>query len=234
VSTNKSNREIKKTRKERQRERHRNEIVVAAERLFLSQGYENTTMKEIAKSAEFAKGTLYNYFESKEDLYLSIGTNAYEILIQITSEFINKKEFGIEQLMAVGYAYYEFTKNHPGYASIFHDISIRIPELSKKKQKDYTKAEKEYFKQAGKYRDLFIEVIGNAVKNEKIRSDIDPMMIGISLSSLSSGLIKELEQSRAFLEKMKFGADDIIGFVFSMIAEGLKPRENKKNNKGEV
>jgi AcrR family transcriptional regulator len=225
---------MKKTRKERQRERHRNEIIEAAERLFLSQGFENTTMKEIAQSAEFAKGTLYNYFESKEDLYLAIGTNAYDILIQITSEFINKKEPGIEQLMAVGYAYYEFTKTQPGYASIFHDISIRIPELSKKKPKNYTKAEKEYFGQAGKYRDLFIEVIGKAVKNEKIRSDIDPMMIGITLSSLSSGLIKELEQSRDFLERMKFDADDIIGFVFSMIADGLKPRENEKKPKGEV
>lgn len=227
MSVRNSDKKGRKSRKERERERHRNEIVKAAEDLFISQGYEETTMKEIAQNAEFAKGTLYNYFDSKEDLYLAIGTKAYDLMIDITKKFIEKKEPGIEQLMAVGFAYYEFTKIHPEYATIFHDLSIRIPELYKKNKKEYTKAEKEYLTKAGEYRDLFIKVISDAIKDKKLRSDIDPMMIGITLSSLSSGLIKELMQSKDFLENMDFGADDIVKFVFEIIGEGLKPRDNK-------
>jgi len=218
----------KKSRKERDRERNRNDIIHAAENLFLSQGFENTTMNEIAQSAEFAKGTLYNYFESKEDLYLAIGTEAYRILIEITKKFINEKDPGLEQLMAFGYAYYEFTKSHPEYAEIFHDISVRIPKLSNKKEINYTEAEHEYFRKAGKYRDLFLGVISDAIRYKKLRSDIDPMMIGITLSSLTSGLIKELLQNREFLEKTKFDMNDIIDFVFNLIADGLKPRENTR------
>ncbi len=59
----------KNSRKERERENRRMEIVEAAERLFFANGFEGTTMDEIAKQAEFSKMTLYAYFKSKEELY---------------------------------------------------------------------------------------------------------------------------------------------------------------------
>jgi len=37
--------------------------------------------------------------------------------------------------------------------------------------------------------------------------------------------MKELEQHQNTLETMEFDGDDIIDFVFEMIAAGLKPRE---------
>ena len=46
------------TRKERERATRRREIIDAAQDLFLSKGFENTTMEEIAQRAEFGKPTL--------------------------------------------------------------------------------------------------------------------------------------------------------------------------------
>lgn len=43
-------------------------IVEAASRIFAEQGYENTTMDEIAKACSLGKATLYAEFESKEEL----------------------------------------------------------------------------------------------------------------------------------------------------------------------
>ena len=40
--------------------------------LFSAKGYHNVTMHEIAEKAEFAIGTLYKFFENKEDLYKAI------------------------------------------------------------------------------------------------------------------------------------------------------------------
>jgi len=62
----------KPTRKERERERHRHEILEAAERVFVRKGYYLATVEEIAEEAEFAVGTIYNFFESKEDLYARV------------------------------------------------------------------------------------------------------------------------------------------------------------------
>lgn len=60
------------SRKEREKLQKRNEILMAALRLFAEKGFENTTMDEIAESAEFGKGTIYNYFENKSDIYKGI------------------------------------------------------------------------------------------------------------------------------------------------------------------
>jgi AcrR family transcriptional regulator len=216
----------KKSRREKKRDRHRQEIMDAAEMLFLSQGYEKTTIKEIADKALYAKGTIYNYFESKEELYLSIGTKAYDLIIEYTKEFVEKEEIGVNQLMAVGYAYYEFTKDYPAYATIFHDISEKLPKIAKKKETELIKMEKEYLEQSHRYRDVFIEVIQNAVKKNAIRSDVSPIMIGITLASLTSGLIKELNHREEALNNLHLEKSEIVDFVFNMIVEGLKPRKN--------
>ncbi len=44
------------------------EILNIAERLFFTKGYENTSIASILKEANIARGTLYYYFVSKEDL----------------------------------------------------------------------------------------------------------------------------------------------------------------------
>jgi TetR/AcrR family transcriptional regulator len=221
--------EDKKTsRKQRETELRKQMILEAAEKLFLSNGYEDTTMDEIADDSEFSKGTLYNYFTSKEELYLAIGTKAYEIIIDLTKNSIKKQKHGVDQLKTVGYAYYEFTKKFPGYAHIFHDIAIKLPFVAEKSLDTLTPVEKDYLNKSEMYGNLFRDTIINAIKTKTIRSDKDPLLIGFTLFMVTSGIMKELEQHQNTFEKMKFDGDDVIEFVFEMIEAGLKPRENKK------
>lgn len=46
----------------------RREIILASRSLFLSQGYESTTMQDVMTKLRIAKGTTYHYFKSKEEL----------------------------------------------------------------------------------------------------------------------------------------------------------------------
>jgi TetR/AcrR family transcriptional regulator len=57
------------TRRQRERQRHRAEILAAARDLFAQQGFANTSMAQIAARAEFAVGTLYRLFAGKQALY---------------------------------------------------------------------------------------------------------------------------------------------------------------------
>jgi len=61
-----------KERKEREKERRRQQIIVAAKRVFSRKGYTKTTMEDIATEAELSPGTLYLYFKSKDELYASL------------------------------------------------------------------------------------------------------------------------------------------------------------------
>src|SRR5215208_6784141 len=48
----------------------RQRIVTAALALFQSKGFDQTTTKQIAKKAKLAEGTIFNHFETKEDIAL--------------------------------------------------------------------------------------------------------------------------------------------------------------------
>lgn len=61
-------------KKEQRKEQHRLEILEAAERIFACQGFYTTTMEEVAEACGWSKGTLYLYFNSKEDLFFSVIT----------------------------------------------------------------------------------------------------------------------------------------------------------------
>ena len=48
------------------------EIIQAAHRLFLRQGYHGTSMRQIASEAGIALGGIYNHFASKEDIFVAV------------------------------------------------------------------------------------------------------------------------------------------------------------------
>ena len=60
------------TRRERQKLEHRREILDAALVLFAEHGFHNVSMQQVADRAEFSIGTLYNYFENKDDIYRTL------------------------------------------------------------------------------------------------------------------------------------------------------------------
>ena len=59
-------------RKERDRQLRRTDIFKAAEHLFALKGYHKTTIKDIAKEAQYAVGTVYLHFKDKDTLYFAL------------------------------------------------------------------------------------------------------------------------------------------------------------------
>jgi len=53
-------------------EEKRDRVLEEAARLFAERGFSQSDMAEVAARANVAKGSLYDYFESKEDLYISV------------------------------------------------------------------------------------------------------------------------------------------------------------------
>jgi len=50
----------------------RSELIEVARQLFASQGYDNTTMNEIAAKSGKGRRTLYTYFKSKADVFMAV------------------------------------------------------------------------------------------------------------------------------------------------------------------
>ena len=82
--------EVKLSRREREKLRHRRQMLAAALELFSEKGFHNVSMHEIAKRAEFAIGTLYKFFKNKEDLYKALmmekAEEHHRVLMGVLSE----------------------------------------------------------------------------------------------------------------------------------------------------
>ncbi len=62
----------------RAKEENREKILTTAEELFAEKGYEQTTTRDISQACGMAKGTLFNYFNSKETLAMTLIARAME------------------------------------------------------------------------------------------------------------------------------------------------------------
>lgn len=100
MDTNESNgRHI--SRKERERLLRRSEIISAAREVFALRGFAEATLDEIAERAEFGKGTLYNYFENKEELFEAVIVNSYEAITESAAEVLARETTLYAKFMAV-------------------------------------------------------------------------------------------------------------------------------------
>jgi len=62
--------------------RKRATILDGASRIFAARVYHHVTMDDIARGTRVGKGTLYRYFPSKDDLYLAIVEEGFDLLIR--------------------------------------------------------------------------------------------------------------------------------------------------------
>ncbi len=99
-------------RKEREKERRRQQIIVAAKRVFSEKGFNKATMEDIAKEAELSPGTLYLYFKNKEELYASLSLRILQFLHIRVSHVNKESSLGplqkLEALMEAMYDVYDF------------------------------------------------------------------------------------------------------------------------------
>lgn len=110
-------------------------IMQSALELFSKNGYHNTTIQDIANEAGIAKGGIYSYFESKEELLLSVVTEYYDKLFSNIAEAAGRhaaqrKEGLIQQIMI---QFQDWTSYRTFQALFYHgqiEISPEIQQLS--------------------------------------------------------------------------------------------------------
>ena len=74
------------TRKERDKQLRKTDLLSAAEHLFALKGYDRATMQDIAREAQYATGTAYLYFKDKESLYFSLLEEKISDMMSIVKE----------------------------------------------------------------------------------------------------------------------------------------------------
>lgn len=99
-------------RKEREKEEMKLRILNAARKLFLEQGFEKTSIRNIAEAIEYSPGTIYLYYKDKNELLFALHQESFLGLIESFEPIIAIQE-PFEQLVAMGQQYLKYAIENP-------------------------------------------------------------------------------------------------------------------------
>ena len=70
----------------------REEIVNACEKLYQTMSFKDITLKEIGKEVPFSRPTIYNYFQTKEEIFLALFAREYDRWNEELAAILNKND----------------------------------------------------------------------------------------------------------------------------------------------
>jgi len=105
-------------RREREKQKRRRDIIDAARTLFFEKGLRATTIDDIARSTELARGTIYLYFETKEEIYATVLMEGLDILQKLLEESHDSSADALTNLLSGHDAYMRFHDEYPHHHSV--------------------------------------------------------------------------------------------------------------------
>jgi TetR/AcrR family transcriptional regulator len=198
---------VKLSRKERELQRHRHEILKAALKIFSEGGFHGVTMQDIASEAEFAVGTLYKFFKNKEDLYRVLLVEKVEDIRNILVETIKSGIDEMDSLRKYLNNLIRLVKKDEKFFRIFlseiHGTTLNVPIESGEELKNS--------------REQSIKMLASVFKEgsrKKIFKDLDPYLLATAFDGIISNFILQYFMHG---DRHPFDADIIMEIFFETI-----------------
>ena len=175
--------QITLTRKEKEKVRHKEEILKAALNLFSRKGFHDVSMQDIAEESEFAVGTLYNFFPSKEQLFTELLNDCAEKIYEMLWPILTGNEREDIKLRT-------FIRTH----SQFVEANIEFIKLYVSEQGDLTVPHNSGGEQADKIKTTLRGKLEDTIKSgvqKKIFRSVDAEITSLALAAAIQSLIFE-------------------------------------------
>ncbi len=164
-------------RKERDREEMRQRIIDAAIGMFLEEGYEKTSIRNIAEKIEYSPATIYLYYKDKDELLYDVQGQAFQKLDKAFHEQARSKN-PLKRLEEIMHTYVRFGKENPELYDLM--FIIRAPMNVMK--------EKELWKNGHDSFSFLAQCLTECSEKGLIRYK-DPMIAALSVWSMGHGLV---------------------------------------------
>jgi AcrR family transcriptional regulator len=104
------------------------ELIDAAEELFRTRGYHQTSVSDIVKSIGVAQGTFYYYFETKEDVLEAIISRIVELIINELEELVDNQTVSAEEkiCLLVQLFFNKIKNEEPLLAVLFEEKQLHL------------------------------------------------------------------------------------------------------------
>ena len=194
-------------KKEISKENTRMGIIDAATRLFAEQGYQQTTISEIAKRVGLAEGSIYDHFRGKEDLLLTIP----DVWVTKAIDELEVQLLGIEgafnKLRKFLWWYIHYIQSEPMTAKVVFLFLKTNPNF----------IESEVYPNVRTFYAGLIRIFEEGIESGEMAEDLDPFVArSIVLGTIEHMVIRWL------LKEMKYSLFDNLEQVYRSLHRGFR------------
>jgi AcrR family transcriptional regulator len=113
-------------------------IISASQTLFANFGYKKTTVDEIARTANVAKGTMYKYFDSKDDIFAEVVNREANHIINLIEDNVARENDPIEKIRALILVKIKEIKNTVSFYRVTREVAQEIWPIMAKVRQGFT------------------------------------------------------------------------------------------------
>ncbi|MCC0627480.1 MULTISPECIES: TetR/AcrR family transcriptional regulator [unclassified Clostridioides] len=207
------------SKRDKEKIQRKNEIIDKAERLFCLNGFDDTTMNELAKEVEHTKRTVYKYFSCKEDLFFAVVLRGYKRLWDIVKIESAKGKTGFEKVKLLYFAFHKFYCLEPSLLSLMGMIGI-----VKTRNSDTEIPFKEKFFSFNKFMFDEIQEMFETGKNDgSIRHDVEiPTLMYSSIFTLTGFFNLLSVAGKSYLNNFNIDEEKFIETTLALFIDSLK------------
>jgi TetR/AcrR family transcriptional regulator len=200
-------------RKQKEKLQRYNAILAAAEKILKEKGLYSLSIDLVAKETELAKGTIYLYFKSKEEIIGALSIKSRALLLEHFKKATLTIDNPIEKLKAIAHASFAFYKKYP-----FNFELISIYEVNNK-----LKETAEILASINSLIHFVNGITIDAKKKDLLNRELDPAQYTFCLWGMLIGMAQLVKVRGAVLKgNLGFTEKDIINTFMKQLECGMK------------
>ncbi|MBP2831084.1 TetR/AcrR family transcriptional regulator [Aquimarina sp. U1-2] len=168
----------------------REQIVMAADAVLQRVGVNDFTIDKVIESLGIAKGTVYKYFETKDDVLAEVSIKALNQLLNYFKLSERNSPEGIEKTRAVIMSCYYFGQDQSRYFELL--VYMERPE--------FLTISDAYLEISNKLTNWYSSHIASQQEKGHIRKDIEPLVANYMTWGSCMGVMQFLDAKRIFIE----------------------------------
>lgn len=164
-------------RKERDKAEMRNKIIEAATSMFMDEGYEKTSIRNIAEKIEYSPATIYLYYKDKDELLYEVQKLAFGKLEEVFAAEATSED-PWTRLTQICHSYVRFGKANPEIYDLM--FMMRAPMNSIKEDESWRNNKDSFM--------VLVNCLNECMEQGLIRFD-DVMLAAFSVWAMGHGLV---------------------------------------------
>ena len=191
----------------------RQQILAAAETVLLERGIDNFTMDQVVQHAGIAKGTIYKYFKSKDEVLAVLSSKALSMLLVAFKNDTAKYEHSVDKLRELCMSSFRFY--------IKNKVMFNL--ITYMERPEFEIDMKDYVQMSGQLQDFCESIVVEGQRKGEINPNLNSQSIQLTFWATCVGVVQFLESKKKILRNYHdIKLKDLMEVYSGMITEGIR------------